>query len=118
MAFCKRLLDETGVAHLDNPSHIVPVMVCDPVLCKQISDVLIDRYGIYVVDEANLETHGVAGVDAPRGDGLLHLGPHLFDDAGLDLGVELRMRRVLVGEQLAQQAFERAPKLGAHRRAR
>ena len=34
--------------HLDNPSHIVPVMVCDPVLCKQISDVLIDRYGIYV----------------------------------------------------------------------
>jgi 5-aminolevulinate synthase len=36
------------VAHLDNPSHIVPVMVCDPVLCKQISDVLIDRYGIYV----------------------------------------------------------------------
>jgi 5-aminolevulinate synthase len=36
-------LDEAGVAHLDNPSHIVPVMVCDPVLCKQISDVLIDR---------------------------------------------------------------------------
>jgi 5-aminolevulinate synthase len=41
-------LDQAGVAHLDNPSHIVPVMVCDPVLCKQISDVLIDRYGIYV----------------------------------------------------------------------
>ena len=41
-------LDEAGVVHLDNPSHIVPVMVCDPVLCKQISDVLIDRYGIYV----------------------------------------------------------------------
>jgi 5-aminolevulinate synthase len=41
-------LDQAGVAHLDNPSHIVPVMVCDPVLCKRISDVLIDRYGIYV----------------------------------------------------------------------
>ena len=41
-------LDQAGVAHLENPSHIVPVMVCDPVLCKQISDVLIDRYGIYV----------------------------------------------------------------------
>jgi 5-aminolevulinate synthase len=41
-------LDQAGVAHLDNPSHIVPVMVCDPVLCKQISDLLIDRYGIYV----------------------------------------------------------------------
>jgi 5-aminolevulinate synthase len=41
-------LEEAGVVHLDNPSHIVPVMVCDPVLCKQISDLLIDRYGIYV----------------------------------------------------------------------
>jgi 5-aminolevulinate synthase len=41
-------LHQAGVAHLDNPSHIVPVMVCDAVLCKQISDVLIDRYGIYV----------------------------------------------------------------------
>jgi 5-aminolevulinate synthase len=48
VARLRRRLDEAGVAHLDNPSHIVPVMVCDPVLCKQISDVLIDRYGIYV----------------------------------------------------------------------
>jgi len=48
VARLRRRLNETGVAHLDNPSHIVPVMVCDPVLCKQISDVLIDRYGIYV----------------------------------------------------------------------
>ncbi|MEP6841699.1 MAG: 5-aminolevulinate synthase, partial [Bradyrhizobium sp.] len=38
VARLRRRLDETGVAHLDNPSHIVPVMVCDPVLCKQISD--------------------------------------------------------------------------------
>ena len=45
---CARGSMQAGVAHLDNPSHIVPVMVCDPVLCKQISDVLIDRYGIYV----------------------------------------------------------------------
>ena len=30
------------------PATSCPVMVCDPVLCKQISDVLIDRYGIYV----------------------------------------------------------------------
>src|SRR6202171_3642242 len=41
-------LDQAGVAHLDNPSHIVPVMVRDPVVCEQIRDVLIDRYGIYV----------------------------------------------------------------------
>jgi 5-aminolevulinate synthase len=41
-------LDEAGLPHLRNPSHIVPVMVGDPVLCKQISDILIDRHGIYV----------------------------------------------------------------------
>jgi 5-aminolevulinate synthase len=48
VARLRRRLDETGVAHLDNPSHIVPVMVGDPVLCKQISDLLMDRYSIYV----------------------------------------------------------------------
>jgi 5-aminolevulinate synthase len=48
VARLRRRLDETGVSHLDNPSHIVPVMVRDPVLCKQISDVLLERYGIYV----------------------------------------------------------------------
>ncbi|MGY4432772.1 5-aminolevulinate synthase [Bradyrhizobium sp. F1.13.1] len=41
-------LDEAGVAHLDNPGHIIPVLVRDPVLCKQISDRLVDRHGIYV----------------------------------------------------------------------
>ncbi|MBR0934158.1 5-aminolevulinate synthase [Bradyrhizobium jicamae] len=48
VATLRRRLNEAGVSHLDNPSHIVPVMVRDPVLCKQISDVLLDRYGIYV----------------------------------------------------------------------
>ncbi len=41
-------LDAAGVPHLENPSHIVPVMVRDPVICKQISDLLLDHYGIYV----------------------------------------------------------------------
>ena len=37
-----------GIPHLPNPSHIVPVMVKDPVKCKMISDILLDDYGIYV----------------------------------------------------------------------
>jgi 5-aminolevulinate synthase len=41
-------LDALGIPHLPNPSHIVPVMVCDAVLCKQISDLLLERHGIYV----------------------------------------------------------------------
>ncbi|MBD3624113.1 MAG: 5-aminolevulinate synthase [Rhodobacteraceae bacterium] len=41
-------LDAMGIPHLPNPSHIVPVMVKDPVKCKMISDVLLDNHGIYV----------------------------------------------------------------------
>jgi 5-aminolevulinate synthase len=41
-------LDALNIPHLPNPSHIVPVMVCDAVLCKQISDLLLERHGIYV----------------------------------------------------------------------
>jgi 5-aminolevulinate synthase len=43
-----RRLDAHGIPHLPNPSHIIPVMVKDPVKCRQISDVLMDDYGIYV----------------------------------------------------------------------
>ncbi|MGB0497135.1 MAG: 5-aminolevulinate synthase [Rubricella sp.] len=41
-------LDAIGIPHLPNPSHIVPVMVKDPVKCKMISDILMEQYGIYV----------------------------------------------------------------------
>jgi len=44
----RKCLDDVGVPHCDNPSHIVPVMVGDPVRCKQITDTLLDSYGIYV----------------------------------------------------------------------
>jgi len=33
---------------MDNPSHIVPVMVGDPVHCKAVTDTLLTRHGIYV----------------------------------------------------------------------
>ncbi|GAN76762.1 5-aminolevulinate synthase [Acidisphaera rubrifaciens] len=48
VARLRRRLTDEGVPHMENPSHIVPVMVGDPVQCKQISDTLLDRYGIYV----------------------------------------------------------------------
>ncbi len=41
-------LDQQGIPHLPNPSHIIPVMVGDPVKCKMLSDILVDDYGIYV----------------------------------------------------------------------
>ncbi len=44
----RRALDIMGIPHLDNPSHIIPVMVGDAKKCKMISDWLMDNHGIYV----------------------------------------------------------------------
>ncbi|RLJ40891.1 5-aminolevulinate synthase [Litoreibacter meonggei] len=41
-------LDELGIPHTENPSHIIPVMVGDPVKCKYISDLLLKDHGIYI----------------------------------------------------------------------
>ena len=48
VAQVRERLDAAGIPHIENPSHIIPVMVGDPVKCKWISDVLMDRYGIYI----------------------------------------------------------------------
>ena len=44
----KRLLKAKRLPVMDNPSHIVPVMVGCPVHCKAVTDALLCRYGIYV----------------------------------------------------------------------
>ena len=44
----RRRLDDAGIPHLSNPSHIVPVMVGDAAVCKYISDLLLDLYSLYV----------------------------------------------------------------------
>ena len=41
-------LDAEGIPHLPNPSHIIPVMIKDPVKCREIADYLMDQYGVYV----------------------------------------------------------------------
>lgn len=44
----KQLLTDAGIPVLGNETHIVPVMVGDPVRCKQASDRLLGVHGIYV----------------------------------------------------------------------
>lgn len=45
----KSMLSEVGIEiHKDSCTHIVPVMVRDAVLCKQMSDMLLEDYNIYI----------------------------------------------------------------------
>ena len=48
MKYLRDKLNTSGIPHIDNPSHIVPVMIKDPVKCRQISDILLNENGIYV----------------------------------------------------------------------
>ena len=41
-------MSEARLPVMENPSHIVPVMVGDPIHCKAVTDTLLNHYRIYV----------------------------------------------------------------------
>lgn len=47
-AALREKLADVGLPVMDNPSHIVPVLIGDPVHCKAVTDALLEHHNIYV----------------------------------------------------------------------
>lgn len=81
VAQVRRRLDAIGLPHLENSSHIIPVMVGDPVKCKYISDILLRDYGIYI-QPINYPT-------VPKGTERLRITPSpVHSDADIDVLID------------------------------
>ena len=48
VAYLRKRLDQAGIPHMANDSHIIPVMIGDPVKCRMISNILMEDWGVYV----------------------------------------------------------------------
>ncbi|NCP12409.1 MAG: 5-aminolevulinate synthase [Sphingomonadales bacterium] len=74
-AMLKALLAEAGLPVMPSTTHIVPLMVGDPVKAKKISDILLAEYGIYV-QPINFPT-------VPRGTERLRFTPGPMHDESM-----------------------------------
>lgn len=80
-AVLKQRMAAANLPVMDSVSHIVPLFIGDPVLCKDVSDILLNEYGIYV-QPINYPT-------VPRGTERLRFTPGpLHDDASMDALIE------------------------------
>ncbi|VVT53097.1 uncharacterized protein SAPINGB_P003402 [Magnusiomyces paraingens] len=92
-AYVKRELGERGIPVVPNPSHIVPVLVGNAEKAKEASDMLLEKYGIYVqainyptvpIGHERLRITPTPGHNKELSDHLIKALDETFDTLGLD----------------------------------
>jgi 5-aminolevulinate synthase len=82
----RRALSEAGIPMMSSQSHIIPVPVGDPLLCREASTLLLERFAIYV-QPINYPT-------VPRGTERLRITPTPFHSDQLIDGLADALRKV------------------------